>query len=76
MELGEREGFAEAESQDSASEQVAVEASLEEDEGLLNLEGLRFIPFNSGLKRPSGASKNLKVKMKTENYMVFILRYC
>ena len=62
-----RQGFAEAESQDSASEQVPVEAPPVEDE----LEGLRFIPFNSGLKRPSGASKNLKIKLKTGNYLFY-----
>ena len=66
MEPVEREGFAEAESQDSASEKVPVEAPPEEDEGFLNLEGLRFIPLNSELKRPSGGSKNLEIKLKPE----------
>lgn len=59
-----RQGFAEAESQDSASEQVPVEAPPVEDE----LEGLRFIPFNSGLKRPSGASKKLKNKIENRKF--------
>ncbi len=71
MEPVEREGFVEAESQDSASEQVPVEAPPVEDEGLLNLEGLRFIPLNSELKRPSGASKNLKIKLKTGNDLFY-----
>ena len=45
MEPLERECFVEAESQDSASEQVPVKAPPVEDEGLPNLEGLRFIPL-------------------------------
>ena len=68
MEPLERECFVEAESQDSASEQVPVKAPPVEDEGLPNLEGLRFIPLNFELKRPSRASKNLKIKLKTTSY--------